>query len=81
MVMSARADGAADRPSRGGSPGCLNLADLASRDQHEVPRSMTSPDSSLSIVAPCFNEQTVLPEFLARMRAVVDRLGTGYKIF
>jgi polyisoprenyl-phosphate glycosyltransferase len=80
IVASARANGLANRPSRGRSPRRVNRADLASRDQHEVLRSMTSPDTSLSIVAPCFNEQTVLPEFLARMRAVIDRLGTEYEI-
>ena len=29
----------------------------------------------LSVVAPCFNEEGVLPEFLARVAAVLDRVG------
>src|SRR3982750_4766057 len=30
---------------------------------------------ALSVVAPCFNEEGVLPEFLARATAVLDRVG------
>jgi polyisoprenyl-phosphate glycosyltransferase len=36
--------------------------------------------TSLSIVAPCFNEQEVLPEFLRRVRAVVENLGMAIEI-
>jgi dolichol-phosphate mannosyltransferase len=32
---------------------------------------------ALSVVAPCYNEEGVLPEFLARVGAVLDRLGTA----
>jgi polyisoprenyl-phosphate glycosyltransferase len=39
---------------------------------------MSSP--TLSVVAPCFNEQQVLPEFLRRMRAVCDNLELPYEI-
>ena len=34
----------------------------------------------ISIVAPCFNEQEVLPEFLRRVQAVGQRLGRPYEI-
>ena len=37
---------------------------------------MTLPDRpALSVVAPCFNEQAVLPEFLRRVGAVLDGIG------
>jgi dolichol-phosphate mannosyltransferase len=36
---------------------------------------MTEPRPALSVVAPCYNEEGVLPEFLARVGAVLDRLG------
>jgi len=37
---------------------------------------MTFPDRpALSVVAPCFNEQAVLPEFLRRVGAVLDGIG------
>jgi glycosyltransferase involved in cell wall biosynthesis len=36
---------------------------------------MTDTRPALSVVAPCFNEEAVLPEFLARVGAVLDRLG------
>ena len=32
-------------------------------------------DRALSVVAPCFNEEAVLPEFLQRVGAVLDRVG------
>jgi glycosyltransferase involved in cell wall biosynthesis len=35
---------------------------------------------TLSIVAPCFNEEQVLPEFLRRMRAACDATGLTYEI-
>lgn len=35
---------------------------------------------TLSIVAPCFNEEEVLPEFLRRVRAVAERVGFAYEI-
>src|SRR6187401_352013 len=34
-----------------------------------------SDKPALSVVAPCFNEEGVLPEFLARVAAVLDRDG------
>src|SRR5678815_924799 len=34
-----------------------------------------SDKPALSVVAPCFNEEGVLPEFLARVAAVLDRVG------
>ena len=34
-----------------------------------------SENPALSVVAPCFNEEGVLPEFLARVAAVLDRIG------
>lgn len=34
----------------------------------------------LSVVAPCFNEEEVLPEFYRRVKAVCDSLGTYYEI-
>lgn len=34
----------------------------------------------LSVVAPCYNEQEVLPEFLRRTRAVCEALGLPYEI-
>ena len=36
--------------------------------------------TSLSIVAPCYNEQEVLPEFLRRVRAAVEQLGMAIEI-
>ncbi|MFO1081827.1 MAG: glycosyltransferase family 2 protein [Reyranellaceae bacterium] len=37
---------------------------------------MTAPDRpALSVVAPCFDEQAVLPEFLRRIGLVLDRIG------
>ena len=42
---------------------------------------MTAADNSvpsgptLSVVAPCYNEQDVLPEFVRRVAAVLDGLG------
>ena len=41
---------------------------------------MTGDLPSLSVVAPCFNEQQVLPEFLRRTRAVCEDLGWRYEI-
>jgi dolichol-phosphate mannosyltransferase len=35
---------------------------------------------SLSVVAPCFNEESVLPEFLQRVGQVLDRLGASSEI-
>ena len=35
---------------------------------------------SLSVVAPCFNEESVLPEFLERVGQVLDRLGASSEI-
>jgi glycosyltransferase involved in cell wall biosynthesis len=35
---------------------------------------------TLSVVAPCFNEEGVLPEFLARVAAVLDRVGGASEI-
>ena len=35
---------------------------------------------ALSVVAPCYNEQDVLPEFLRRVGAVLDSLGGGSEI-
>jgi glycosyltransferase involved in cell wall biosynthesis len=35
---------------------------------------------ALSVVAPCFNEEAVLPEFVRRVGAVLDRLGVGGEI-
>lgn len=34
----------------------------------------------LSVVAPCFNEEAVLPEFLRRLKAVCDKLEFRYEI-
>jgi dolichol-phosphate mannosyltransferase len=39
-----------------------------------------SQRANLSVVAPCFNEQEVLPEFLRRVRAVVEELGMAIEI-
>jgi len=36
---------------------------------------MTEPRPDLSVVAPCFNEEGVLPEFLRRVGAVLDGIG------
>jgi len=36
---------------------------------------MTDPRPALSVVAPCFNEEGVLPEFLRRLAAVLDGIG------
>ncbi len=38
------------------------------------------PATSLSVVAPCFNEQQVLPEFIRRVRLACDMLGAPYEI-
>ena len=39
-----------------------------------------SPATKLSIVAPCYNEEKVLPDFLARVTAVCRTLGCDYEI-
>jgi glycosyltransferase involved in cell wall biosynthesis len=36
---------------------------------------MTDPRPALSVVAPCFNEEGVLPEFVRRVAAVLDGVG------
>jgi len=41
---------------------------------------MSQRSPTLSVVAPCFNEQQVLPEFLRRVRAVCEGLGLPYEI-
>jgi dolichol-phosphate mannosyltransferase len=41
---------------------------------------MTTSSRALSVVAPCYNEQSVLPEFLRRIRAVCDTLELPYEI-
>ena len=38
------------------------------------------PRPALSVVAPCFNEEGVLPEFLQRVRSVIDGLGSSCEI-
>jgi len=38
------------------------------------------PRPALSVVAPCFNEEGVLPEFLQRVRSVLDGLGRSSEI-
>lgn len=38
------------------------------------------PRPALSVVAPCFNEEGVLPEFLQRVRAVLDGVGRSSEI-
>lgn len=38
------------------------------------------PRPALSVVAPCFNEEGVLPEFLQRVRSVLDSLGSSSEI-
>lgn len=38
------------------------------------------PRPALSVVAPCFNEEGVLPEFLHRVRAVLDGVGSSSEI-
>jgi glycosyltransferase involved in cell wall biosynthesis len=38
------------------------------------------PRPALSVVAPCYNEQDVLPEFLRRLGAVLDSLGSSSEI-
>lgn len=42
-------------------------------------RGLTNP-LTLSVVAPCYNEQQVLGEFVRRTREVCDRLGMRYEI-
>lgn len=41
---------------------------------------LTSPATKLSIVAPCYNEEKVLPEFVTRVTAVCNSLGCDYEI-
>jgi len=41
---------------------------------------MMQPSRTLSVVAPCYNEQQGLPEFLRRVRAAVDRVGFDHEI-
>src|ERR1700744_1093610 len=36
---------------------------------------MTEPRPALSVVAPCFNEEGVLPEFVRRVAAALDGVG------
>lgn len=44
-----------------------------------MPRTLT-PATKLVVVAPCYNEEQGLPEFVARVSAVCQRLGTAYEI-
>lgn len=44
-----------------------------SESLREAPRPALSP--ALSVVAPCFNEEGVLPEFVSRVGAVLDGIG------
>ena len=39
-----------------------------------------SPAAKLSIVAPCYNEEKVLPNFVLRVTAVCQQLGCDYEI-
>lgn len=41
---------------------------------------MSERNWTVSVVAPCFNEQEALPEFLSRVRAVCRELGNDYEI-
>jgi glycosyltransferase involved in cell wall biosynthesis len=41
---------------------------------------LLSPSTKLSVVAPCYNEEKVLPEFVARVSAVCQSLGCNYEI-
>src|SRR3954469_10090954 len=41
---------------------------------------MTDARPALSVVAPCFNEEGVLPEFVRRVGAVLDQLGGSAEI-
>jgi polyisoprenyl-phosphate glycosyltransferase len=41
---------------------------------------MDSHLPSLSVVAPCFNEEHVLPEFIRRVQSVCEQLGCTYEI-
>ncbi|MFF3856506.1 glycosyltransferase family 2 protein [Micromonospora sp. NPDC002575] len=41
---------------------------------------MTPPEPALSVVVPMFNEESVLPLFAARLRAVLDALGEPYEV-
>lgn len=41
---------------------------------------MPNPPKSLSIVAPCYNEQEVLPVFISRVLAACDSVGLPYEI-
>jgi glycosyltransferase involved in cell wall biosynthesis len=41
---------------------------------------MTDTRPQLSVVAPCFNEEGVLPEFLARTASVLDRIGAASEV-
>jgi glycosyltransferase involved in cell wall biosynthesis len=41
---------------------------------------MTDARPALSVVAPCFNEEGVLPAFLSRVAAVLDRIGGASEI-
>jgi glycosyltransferase involved in cell wall biosynthesis len=42
---------------------------------------MTDPGRPmLSVVAPCFNEETILPEFMQRVGTVLDKMGTSSEV-
>ncbi|MFC4150515.1 glycosyltransferase family 2 protein [Micromonospora mangrovi] len=41
---------------------------------------MTEPEPALSVVVPMFNEESVLPLLVARLRAVLDDLGEAYEV-
>ncbi|KIR60681.1 MULTISPECIES: glycosyltransferase family 2 protein [Micromonospora] len=41
---------------------------------------MTPPEPALSVVVPMFNEESVLPLFAPRLRAVLDALGEPYEV-
>ena len=41
---------------------------------------MAQQDPALSVVVPMFNEESVLPLFAERLRAVLDELGETYEV-
>ena len=41
---------------------------------------MTRPEPALSVVVPMFNEESVLPLLVERMRGVLDGLGEAYEV-
>ena len=56
---------------------CVDMTTPSRGEKHRLMLAAMDPANrpALSVVAPCYNEQEVLPEFLRRVGAVLDGIG------